>query len=100
MKKVGKERKEKQKKITKYIQVEDMKLLHTTDWLMCACRADIVNMTVVFVSGNRLLYKHIQGHSMLLIVRTAVTYRYNCARMHVILPTIQSKYMLTDSQQL
>lgn len=52
------------------IQVWDMMILHTTDWLMCMCRADMGN---VIVALNR-LQKAIQGHFVLLTVRVAVTY--------------------------
>lgn len=37
------------------IQVWDMETLHTTDWLMCVCQADMSNATVAFISCSRLL---------------------------------------------
>lgn len=47
--------KEKQKKIKTNIHAEDKKLLQTSDWLMCACQADIVNMKVLFINSTKLL---------------------------------------------
>lgn len=48
-------KKEKLVRTTGKIQVGNMRLLHTTDWLMCVCRADTLTMTVVFMSCSRLL---------------------------------------------
>lgn len=72
------------------IQVWGTETLHTTDWLMCMCRADMGNVIVAFISCNGLpsySKKAIQGHFVLLTMRVAVTCQPACERL---LPTVHA----------
>lgn len=68
------------------IQVWGIETLHTTDWLMCVCRADMGNVIVAFISRSGLppySKKAIQGHFVLLTMRVAVTCQCWCVSLHV-----------------